>query len=86
MNVGLGKERSFSHFAFPQSKTFPAHLGNSFHVYELVWTPSEVSLLIDGINYGSLNFNLRESAMAAKIKSAVNWANNGPFDKEVSDV
>jgi hypothetical protein len=24
--------------------------------------------------------------MAAKIKSAVNWANNGPFDKEVNAI
>jgi len=53
-------------------------------VYELVWTPTEISMLVDGISYGSLVANLRESAMAAKIKSAVNWANNGPFDKEVN--
>lgn len=66
-----------------KNKTFPNdHLGNNFHVYELVWTPSVISLFIDGINYGSLNSNLRESAIAANIKSAVNWAHNGPFDKE----
>ncbi|XP_070491505.1 beta-1,3-glucan-binding protein-like isoform X2 [Chironomus tepperi] len=66
-----------------KKKNFPnTHLGNDFHIYELLWTPSEISLSIDGIKYGSLSTNLRESAMAAKIKSAVNWANNGPFDKE----
>lgn len=69
-----------------QSKALPSHLGNDFHIYELLWTPSEISLFIDGISYGSLNSNLRESAMAAKIKSAVNWSNNGPFDKEVNAV
>lgn len=62
------------------------HLGNGFHKYELVWTPKEISFFIDGINYGSLNSNLRESAMAEKIKSAVNWGSNGPFDREVSVV
>lgn len=62
------------------------HLGNDFHLYELTWTPTEISLFIDGIKYGSLNSNLRESAIAAKIKSAVNWTNQGPFDEEVSDV
>lgn len=74
-------------FFILQSKAFPNnHLGTDFHVYELMWTPSEISLFIDGINYGSLNSNLRESAMSAKIKSAVNWANNGPFDKEVKAI
>lgn len=74
-------------FFILQSKAFPKnHLGTDFHVYELMWTPSEISLFIDGINYGSLNSNLRESAMSAKIKSAVNWANNGPFDKEVKAI
>lgn len=72
-------------FLLLQSKSFPNdHLGNDFHKYELVWTPKEISFFIDGINYGSLNSNLRESAMAEKIKSSVNWSNNGPFDKEVS--
>lgn len=72
---------------FSQSKLFPGnHLSNGFHVYELVWTPTEISLFIDGINYASLNSTFRESAMAAKIKSAVNWANNGPFDKEVNAI
>lgn len=70
-----------------QSKALPGnHLGNDFHIYELTWTPTEISLFIDGINYGSLNSNLRESAIAAKIKSAVNWANNGPFNEEVSAI
>jgi hypothetical protein len=67
-----------------QSKHFAGtHLGNDFHIYELLWTPTEITLSIDGVAYGSLSSNLRESAMVAKIKSAVNWANNGPFDKEV---
>ncbi|CRK97738.1 CLUMA_CG011118, isoform A [Clunio marinus] len=66
-----------------KSKEFPNdHLGNEFHVYELLWTPSQISLSIDGKSYGSLQSTLRESAIEAKIKSAVNWANNGPFDKE----
>ncbi|KAG5679686.1 hypothetical protein PVAND_009239 [Polypedilum vanderplanki] len=66
-----------------KSKQFPnTHLGNDFHIYELLWTPTEISLSIDGIKYGSLSSNLRDSAMVAKIKSAVNWANNGPFDRE----
>lgn len=70
-----------------QKKNFPnSHLGNDFHIYELLWTPEEISLSIDGIKYGSLSTNLRESALAAKIKSAINWANNGPFDKEVNAI
>jgi hypothetical protein len=63
-----------------------SHLGNDFHIYELLWMPSGISLSIDGINYGSLGSALRESAMTAKIKSAVNWASNGPFDKEVNAI
>lgn len=53
-------------------------------MYELLWTPTEISLFMDGISYVSLSPNLKESAMDAKVKSAVNWTNNGPFDKEVS--
>jgi beta-glucanase (GH16 family) len=69
---------------FQSKNTANEHLGSAFHKYELVWTPKEISFFMDGINYGSLNSSLRESAMAEKIKSSVNWSNNGPFDKEVS--
>jgi Glycosyl hydrolases family 16 len=72
---------------FDQTKSFPnSHLGDDFHIYELVWGPKEITLSIDGINYGSLNSNFRESAVQAKIKSAVNWDKNAPFDKEVKTI
>lgn len=69
---------------FQQKTSLPSKsLGHDFHIYELLWTPTEISLSIDGIKYGSLGTNLRESAIVAKIKSAINWSSNGPFDKEV---
>lgn len=62
------------------------HLGNDFHLYELKWTPSEIVLSLDGQIYGTININLRASALKSNIKKASEWnANNllAPFDKEV---
>ena len=62
------------------------HLGNDFHLYELKWTPNEIVLSLDGQVYGTININLRTSALKSNIKKASEWnANNllAPFDKEV---
>lgn len=53
----------------------------------MVWTPAKLPFYRrNKLRFIKLNSNLGESEIAAEIKSAVNWANNGPFDKEVDAI
>ncbi|CAO1390700.1 unnamed protein product [Diamesa hyperborea] len=68
-----------------KNKLTTTHLGKDFHLYELKWTPNEIVLSLDGQVYGTININLRTSALKSNIKKASQWnADNllAPFDKE----
>jgi beta-glucanase (GH16 family) len=49
--------------------TIAADLQNSFHIYSMNWSPSQISFLLDGVVYYTYN---------PAIKNAETW----PFDKE----
>lgn len=58
------------------------HYGDSFHEYEVVWTPNYLRFLVDGVQYGDIKVT---DIRSPHIKHAHLWYNGGalaPFDKE----
>lgn len=65
-----------------QNKSNIEHFGHQFHVYTLVWSDTEISLKVDGQQYGKFvgdDFRINGPANAS-------WRSGGnmaPFDQEV---
>ena len=48
------------HYSSFQTKLLDAHLGQSYHVYELIWEPKLLTLLLDGVVYGTISLDAKE--------------------------
>uniref|UniRef100_A0AAG5DBC2 GH16 domain-containing protein n=1 Tax=Anopheles atroparvus TaxID=41427 RepID=A0AAG5DBC2_ANOAO len=70
---------------FLRSNLNDEHFGDQFHVYGLMWTPDQISLTIDGFQYGTLRTNFRQHGHQRNLTQANLWNVNAPlapFDRE----
>lgn len=52
----------------------------------MIWKQNEIRLICDGVEYGKIAMNLKESATKLNVAEAANWNSANflaPFDKEV---
>uniref|UniRef100_A0A9I3GIT3 GH16 domain-containing protein n=1 Tax=Anopheles farauti TaxID=69004 RepID=A0A9I3GIT3_9DIPT len=70
---------------FLRSNVKDDHFGDQFHVYGLTWTPEQISLTVDGFQYGTVRANFRQHGQLQNLTQANLWnaeAPLAPFDRE----
>lgn len=57
--AGLVSDTEKYKFDFHQ-KALPEHFGNDYHIYTLIWKSNEITMMVDGVDYGTIRKNLDE--------------------------
>lgn len=55
---GIFQKPNLINFEDIRSQTNPTHWGDEFHNYVLLWTPTKISLAVDGKTYGEIDKSL----------------------------